>query len=212
MLQYLENEPIKYKAMIYLTLYSGCRLGELAGLDWSDIDFENSSIAIGKASQYLPGIGVFDKITKTESSERVISMPKLVMDILASYKAWWNAERLECGDQWYKNDEDKESERLFIQWNGKPINPNTITKWFCSFRRRRNLPSLTFHGLRHTNASLLIGNDVDVQTTARRLGHSKASTTMNIYSHFLKRPDKEAAEKLQNLFKKKEEQNTKAGG
>lgn len=212
MLQLLENEPLKYKTMIYVTLYSGCRLGELAGLDWSDIDFENYLIRIGKASQYLPGIGTFDKATKNESSERVISMPKLVMDILSSYKAWWNAEKLECGDQWYKDDEGKESERLFIQWNGKPINPNTITKWFCSFRKRNNLPILTFHGLRHTNASLLIGNGVDVQTTARRLGHSKATTTTNIYSHFLKRPDKEAADKLQNLFFKKEEQNEKAGG
>ncbi|MFZ3132251.1 MAG: hypothetical protein WA125_14445 [Desulfosporosinus sp.] len=57
--------------------------------------------------------------------------------------------------------------------------------------------------MRHTNASLLIGQGVDVQTVATRLGHTKATTTTSIYSHFLRRPDQKAADKLQNLFNKK---------
>lgn len=197
MLSLLDNEPLKYKTMIYLAVYSGSRLGEIAGLEWSDIDFENNLLQVSRASQYLPGQGTFTKDPKNESSQRIIAMPQLVMDLLKQYKAWQNEERLECGDQW------EDHNRLFTQWNGKPIFPYTPTSWFKDFRRKHNLPEIKFHGLRHTNASLLISKGVDVQTVAKRLGHTKATTTTGIYSHFLKRPDKEAAEKLQNLFSKK---------
>ncbi|PKM86025.1 MAG: hypothetical protein CVU87_13350 [Firmicutes bacterium HGW-Firmicutes-12] len=101
------------------------------------------------------------------------------------------------------------SSNIFTQWDGLPIHPTTITKWFKSFRERHNLPPLKFHGLRHTNATLLIGQGVDVQTVAKRLGHTKATTTTSVYSHFLKRPDVEAADKLQNPLNKKTEVNNK---
>lgn len=197
MLSLLDDEPLKYKAMVYLAVYSGSRLGEVSGLEWSDVDFEKNHLQICRASQYLPGKGIFTKDPKNESSKRVIAMPVLVMDILKQYKAWQNGERLKCGDRWEDHD------RLFTKWNGQPIFPTTPSTWYREFRRRHKLPDVKFHGLRHTNASLLIGQGVDVQTVATRLGHTKATTTTSIYSHFLKRPDQEAADKLQNLFNKK---------
>lgn len=192
----LDDEPLKYKVMIYLAIYSGSRLGEIAGIEWSDVDQENNLLRICRASQYLPGQGVFTKTPKNESSKRVIAMPQLIMDLLKQYKAWQNAERLECGDQWEDND------RLFTKWNGQPIFPTTPSSWFRKFRIKHDLPEVKFHGLRHTNASLLISHGVDIQTVAKRLGHAKATTTTSIYSHFLRRPDREAADKLQNLFGK----------
>ncbi|HAG12059.1 MAG TPA: site-specific integrase [Desulfotomaculum sp.] len=197
MLSLLDNEPLKYKTMVYLAVYSGSRLGEIAGLEWADVDFKNNLLQVCRASQYLTGQGIFTKEPKNESSKRIMAMPPLVMDLLKKYKAWQNEERLKCGDAW-----DKNSDRLFTKWNGQPIFPTTPTSWFRKFRRRHNLPEVKFHGLRHTNASLLIGQGVDIQTVAKRLGHTKATTTTNIYSHFLRRPDREAADKLQNLFSK----------
>ncbi|HZK56158.1 MAG TPA: tyrosine-type recombinase/integrase [Desulfosporosinus sp.] len=197
MLALLEDEPLKYKTMVYLAVYSGARLGEVSGLEWSDVDFERNYLQVCRASQYLPGKGIFTKDPKNESSKRVIAMPVLVMDILKQYKAWQNEERLKCGDSW------EDHNRLFTKWNGQPIFPTTPSTWYREFRRKHKLPDVKFHGLRHTNASLLIGQGVDVQTVATRLGHTKATTTTSIYSHFLKRPDQEAADKLQNLFKKK---------
>jgi len=196
MLSLLDEEPLKYKTMVYVAFYSGSRLGEVSGLEWSDVDFENNYLRVCRASQYLPGEGIFTKDPKNESSKRVIAMPGLVMNLLKQYKVWQNGERLQCGDLWEDND------RLFTKWDGKPIFPTTPSTWFLSFRRKHNLPDVKFHGLRHTNASLLIAQDVDVQTVATRLGHTKATTTMSIYSHFLKKPDLQAADKLQNLFKK----------
>ena len=197
MLSLLDDEPLKYKAMVYIAIYSGSRLGEVSGLEWSDIDFEKNRLQVCRASQYLPGQGIFTKDPKNESSKRIIAMPLLVMDILKQYKVWQNEERLKCGDLW------EDHNRLFTKWNGKPIFPTTPSTWYREFRRKHDLPNVKFHGLRHTNASLLIGQGVDVQTVATRLGHTKATTTTSIYSHFLRRPDQEAADKLQNLFKKK---------
>jgi len=199
MLELLENEPLKYKTMIYVTLFTGCRLGELCGIEWPDIDFESKLIRSRQASQYISGIGTFTKTSKNESSIRVISMPEILVNVLAKYKVWWNEQKLSHGDLW-----DKESNRLFVQWNGKPIHPSTPTKWFKKFREKYGLPEMNFHGLRHTNTSLLISMGTDVQTVAKRLGHTKPTTTTSVYSHFLRRPDKEAAEKLDSLFNQKE--------
>lgn len=202
MLSLLDSEPLKYKVMVYIAVYSGNRLGEVSGLEWSDVDFENNLLRVCRASQYLPGEGTFTKSPKNESSQRLIAMPELLTDLLKQYKVCQNEERLKCGDLW------EDHGRLFTQWNGKPIFPTTPSTWFKGFRRKHNLPDVKFHGLRHTNASLLIGQGVDVQTVATRLGHTKASTTTSIYSHFLKRPDREAADKLQNLFNKKKIDNS----
>ncbi len=204
----LDKEHIKYKAMIYLTMFTGCRLGELSGLEWNDINFENNLIRIRQASQYIPGKGTFQKPPKNEGSKRIISMPPMVMEVLKEYKKWQNEKRLKLDTLWEENKEHENAESryfVFTQWNGKPIYPTTPSNWFRKFREKNNLPELKFHGLRHTNASILISQGVDVQTIAKRLGHTKPTTTTNIYSHFLKKPDEEAAQKLENLFNKNKE-------
>lgn len=66
----LGKEPLQYKTIVMLLLYSGMRRGELCGLEWSDINFKNSLISITKSSAYLPQKGIFDDTTKNKSSER----------------------------------------------------------------------------------------------------------------------------------------------
>ena len=213
----LEDVPIKYKAMIYLSFYSGMRLGELTGLDWTDIDLDNKSLRIKQSSQYLPGEGIFTKDTKNFSSHRVISLASAVITVLREYKLWQNAEKAASGDLW-----DKECTRLFTTRTGSPIFPSTPSKWFTKFIRNNNtkimnddsikeedkekylINEVNFHGLRHTNASLLIAEGTDVVTVSKRLGHSKTSTTTDIYAHSEKKTDIEASNKLENLFNKKE--------
>ncbi|HCJ57612.1 MAG TPA: site-specific integrase [Clostridiaceae bacterium] len=197
MLVLLENEPLKYRAMVSLTLYMGLRKGELMGLEWPDIDFENKKLRIRQASQYVSSSGTITKKPKNKTSIRTITLPDVAVDMLRKYKAQQNEERLEMGDLW------ENSDRLFVQFNGVPMHPDSISKWFNKFIRRNNLPKLNFHGLRHSNASLLIAENVDVRTIAGRLGHAKPSTTTDIYGHLLKRPDQEAAEKLNKRFNKK---------
>ena len=90
---------------------------------------------------------------------------------------------------------------MFTQWNGKPISPDTVTDWFGKFIKRSNLPHVTLHSLRHTNATLMIAEGTDVCTVSKRLGHANTATTLNIYTHALKTKDREAADKLDNVLK-----------
>ncbi len=93
--------------------------------------------------------------------------------------------------------------RLFVTWDGKPMFPETVSKWFREFLRRKKLPHLNFHGLRHTSASFLISRGMDIQTVAGRLGHSTSATTQNIYSHFLESKNRQAADLMEDAFTKK---------
>lgn len=67
----------------------------------------------------------------------------------------------------------------------------------------KKLPEITLHGLRHTSATLLISQNVNVKTVSNRLGHSETSTTMDIYAHALQKQDQAAADTLESLFQKK---------
>ncbi len=87
-----------------------------------------------------------------------------------------------------------------MQDNGKPIHPSTISKWFVNFVQSIGFPVINFHCLRHTNASLLIGQQVDVATVSARLGHAQITTTYNFYVHPLKSHDKVAGNVLENLL------------
>ncbi len=194
MLDLLEDEPIQYRTMIHLLLYTGMRRGELCGLEWKDIDSQKFLIHILRESLYLPEKGIYEETTKTLSSERVIKIPTDLLDSLNKYKAWQASERLSLGDKWH------DSDRLFTAWNGKPVHPDTVTGWFHKFIVRNNLPDISIHSLRHTNATLLIASGVNIRTVSNRLGHAQTSTTGNIYAHAIRSADEAAAETLQNIL------------
>lgn len=193
-LEKLTGNNIKYRVAILLDIFTGARLGELVGLEWNDVDLKNGIININKSSQYLSQKGVFTKSPKTESSIRDVAIPDFIVSLLEEYKLWYEEQKLICGDFWY------ESDRLFVQDNGKPIHPSTISKWFEKFVKQIGLPVINFHGLRHTNATLLIAQQVDVATVSARLGHAQITTTYNFYVHPLKSHDKMAGNVLENLL------------
>jgi len=118
--------------------------------------------------------------------------------LLREYRAWQNEEKAKWGNKWI------DSAKLFTKENGKPIHPHTPSQWFNRFVTKHNLPPMTFHQLRHTNASLLISQGVDVATVSSRLGHADKSITLKLYTHAIKELDKEAADKLGNLLNKKD--------
>jgi integrase len=190
----LDNEELKYKVAIMLELHTGVRVGELAGLEWQDIDFNKNVINIRRSSQSLPGEGTFTKTTKTEKS-RAVSMGEDMADLLKEYRA----------DQREKGFLCTKGNRLFVRYDGTPVYTYTLSQWFPKFLKKNNMEHINFHALRHTNASLLIGQGVDIQTVAGRLGHSDSATTQRIYAHFLKSRDKDAAEKINNFLGKKGE-------
>lgn len=201
LLNAIDTEEPKYKAMVMLDVFSGLRLGELMGLNWTDINFENNSIEITKASQYLTGKGTFEKKPKNEASVRKISIPTPVMSLLKEYRKWWLEQKIKCGDLWQNSD------RLFVTWDGRPMFTYTLTNWFPEFLQRHNLPKITPHGLRHTMASLLGSQGMEVSAISKRLGHARISTTLDIYTHVFKKADTAASDLLEKTLLPNMEQN-----
>ena len=188
----LNDEPIQYRTMILMLIYTGMRRGELNGLEWKDIDFEKQTIRISRTSQYVGEL--ITKEPKTRSGLRTITASNTTCRLLKEYKAWQKEQKLKLGDGWIETD------RLFTKWNGEPIYPETISQWFREFMKRSGLPYVTLHSLRHTNATLMIAENVDIPTVSKRLGHANTSTTLNVYSHALAVRDKVAAEKLESIL------------
>lgn len=193
-LEKLTVEDTKYKVAIILTIFTGVRLGELMGLEWQDVDFRNGIISINRSSQYLSDMGVFTKVPKTESSIREIAIPEFIISLLEEYKLWYEDQKSLYGELWTNSD------RLFVQADGKPMHPSSISKWFVKYVSTIGLPVINFHGLRHTNASLLVAQNVDIAVVSARLGHAQISTTLDFYVHPLLSHNRKAGYALENLL------------
>ena len=193
-LELLSSEDTKYKVAIILTVFTGVRLGELMGLEWTDVDFKNGIISINRSSQYLSDMGVFTKVPKTESSIREIAIPEFIISLLEEYKLWYEEQKSIYGELWMNSD------RLFVQVDGKPMHPSTISKWFVKYVGQIGLPVINFHGLRHTNASLLVAQNIDIAVISARLGHAQISTTLDFYVHPLLSHNRKAGYALENLL------------
>ena len=193
-LELLSSEDTKYKVAIILTVFTGVRLGELMGLEWQDVDFKNGIISINRSSQYLADMGVFTKVPKTESSIREIAIPEFIISLLEEYKLWYEEQKSIYDELWMNSD------RLFVQADGKPMHPSTISKWFVKYVGQIGLPVINFHGLRHTNASLLVAQNIDIAVISARLGHAQISTTLDFYVHPLLSHNRKAGYALENLL------------
>lgn len=218
-LELLENEPIKWKTIMYLLIYSGIRRGELLGLEWKDIDFHNKVIHIRRTSQAVDHMGIITKSPKNDTSYRTIKLSDTVLNLLREYQQYWQERRTELDDYWQDNiqiiladgsTQTVPNDRLFTKVDSTPMNPYSVTDWVRKFVKRNNLPHFTPHSLRHTHATLLIAEGVSIPTVSRRLGHSSINTTSKIYIHAIQSADEIASDVLENklsLHEKKPKEN-----
>lgn len=196
LLEALEGEEIKWRALITLALHMQLRRGEIIGLDWDKVDFTHGLITICQTAVRVEN-GLLIKETKTSAGRRTLSMSPAVAKILKAWRAEQNTERLKLGELW------QDGGAVFTQWNGARMHIETPTGWFSTFLKRHDLPHIRFHDLRHTGASLLISAGMDIETVKKRLGHSKASTTMDIYGHAYQKNDERASLIIEQILTKK---------
>lgn len=199
--------PMQFRVLYTLAIYGGFRRGELAALTWRDIDFKKRTISINKAAALRKG-GYIIKDTKTVAGIRTVTLPVSCFDLLRKWKIEEMNLRFSLGTAWEGAD-DFEDTNIFIQATGKMIDLNTIGHKFRDIIERYNaavpdeaekLPIIKLHDLRHTSATLLIGSGCDIETVSKRLGHSKASVTLDIYAHPLPENDIAAATLLDKMM------------
>ncbi len=177
-IEMLDKADMKYKVFFTLAIYTGCRRGELMGLEWKDIDLDTGLISISRTSNYTPSKGIYTDTTKTKNSLRSIYVPQNIIELLKQYQKEQTDYKQQLGDLW------KEHDRLFTKWDGDPMSLNAPYTWLRKQCRKINFPFYGIHTFRHLNASLQINAGVDPTTVAASLGHSTPQTTLSIYSHF----------------------------
>lgn len=172
----LNNECIKYKALITLALDSGARRGEISALRWSDLDFEAKTLKIDNSLKVVKGV-VDEKKPKTNSSNRTIPLSEATIEVMKQYKEWQDNYILEMGKNW------KGTDRIFTADNGEHMNPSTCYKVFTKITKKYGLEHIRFHDIRHTTASMYISKGVPLKAVSERLGHSSINITSDIYTH-----------------------------
>ena len=192
-LEALEDEPLLWRALIHFLLASGCRRGEAAALRWEKVDFQKGVVRID-AGIVLHGGKLSYGPTKTNRM-RSVSIPQETLQLLRRHRTKQIETRLAIGDAW-----EGTEDYVFTRDNGLPLSPNIITNWVRNFCIRHNLPRFHPHTLRHSLASILIGNGQDVVSVSKRLGHAKTSITLDTYAHVLEKADKAASDLIGEIL------------
>ncbi|MBR4711487.1 MAG: tyrosine-type recombinase/integrase [Clostridia bacterium] len=181
------DQNVAFRAAVLLALLCGLRLGEVGALRLSDVDFDAGTIDISRALKYTPARGSFEADPKSDAGDRLITLPAAVLSLLTQIRDYQAAccrliPNLWRGEGW-----------IVCAWDGAQLHHDTPSKWFRAFADRNGFEGLRFHDLRHTHASILLANGIDVVAVAARMGHEDPSVTLRTYAHALARRDKDSA-------------------
>lgn len=188
-LQNLPDNEIHYKCAILIGMFGGLRRGEILGLDWCDVDFDNCDVYIHQARyEKIRGESFIDT-PKSEKSIRHVTLPQFIMDELKRLKAY-QAEQILAGNLQF-------TPAVFHGDLGQTMSGSTLRHKFNRICDSAGVTRYGLHALRHTQASMLADMGINVVEVSKRLGHSEVTTTLNIYSHLFKKADKKIADQLE---------------
>lgn len=191
----IQKAPIVFQTYFILAIYGGLRRGELCGLTWNDIDFENEIISIDKALYHISNKGSTLDTPKSASSNRSLKLPSEVFEFFRKLKIFYENEKCRLGSYW------NDTEFVFKDEDGNSLSPLKPNRWLHRFCENENLKYITPHSFRHLCASLMIDSGASVKTVQACLGHSDASTTLNIYAHSFAKAQAKASEAVASNFK-----------
>ncbi len=185
---YLISGDVSVTLPSLFALLLGLRRGEVIGLRWSDIDFENCYVDIRRTATPYRGGFIFSPC-KTDKSQRQILLPDILINKLMEWRCIQeNFVISDCEDF------------VFMQQNGKLLSATTLNKKFKKLLSACNLPDVRFHDLRHSFASYLVSNNVPITIVSQMLGHSKTSTTADIYLHADIKLQQRAVDVLNDIY------------
>ena len=195
----LPEEYINKKMMVKLMLLTGIRRAELHGLRWSDIDFDRRILKVQRNRLYSPDIGIYEKSPKTKTSAREIPLSDSLVADLKAYEDWFRLA---------DDDFDKKRDKYYLACSiyREPENPGSIGGWLRNFEKQNGFRQVTCHGLRHTYCSLLLSQNVPIQTVSKYMGHSDSSITLQVYSHFLPDTQERVINALNNITKPEDDE------
>ena len=171
----IQDEPLDDKVAYELALFMGLRRSEILGLREADIDIVNGIIDIHN-TRHRVGSEDIEADTKTKRSTRTLAMPDIVLIDIAKLM------------QMHREFKYEKSDFLIQDGFGNAINPQALASRLTRMEEKKKLPHVSLHGLRHTYASMLNENGVDMARISAELGHGNITTTANVYTHIFKTP------------------------
>lgn len=204
-----KNGPVElFRILIILAFTMGMRRAELLGLDWDHINLEKRQLTIYFTIPTFEDGKPVIKRPKNKSSERIIALPLSVVIALKDYKVVWDNLRSANDEVWV----DEKYNFLFCHPNGMPIYPKSLSDKWRAFVKKRGIRYIRFHDIRHTAVTILINRGIHAKIISERIGHSKISTTMDVYGHVIRSADVSAADVYDAVFTNDAPEGGKEGG
>lgn len=172
----LTSEYSTFNTIIQFLLFTGLRIGECLALRWWNVDFENNTITIENTLCFADDKW-FLAAPKTETSLRVLKLGTYTKELLLRHKREQDKLKAIVGDNWTHPD------IVFTSVIGNYYDRSYVNKELKKILANNDLPIISVHGLRHSNASLMINNGIDVKAVSEHLGHCNIAVTGDIYSH-----------------------------
>ncbi len=185
----------RFEALYVLALTTGMRQGELLALQWRDVDLEGGTIQVRASLQHTGSEFVFTE-PKTAHSRRRVALTRRAIEALRLHRLRQLEERNALGDVW-----SKDYDMVFPNSIGGPMEDTHLRqREFWPLIKRAGLPPMRFHDLRHTAATLLLGQGINPKIVSEMLGHSQVSITLDIYSHVTPHMQKLAADAMDEVL------------
>lgn len=188
-------EGAKWQALFTTLLLTGARPGELKALRWEDVDLIAGVLHIQRHVQRITGRGFVVGDTKTAGSRRSLGIGADLVALLRRHRAEQNVARLRLGPEWQDNG------LVFSSETGTYLEEQRVVLVFKRVCRAAGLPEIRVYDLRHTSATLLLANGVDLKTVSERLGHASPNLVLSTYGHTLPGAQAAASKTLEGLLK-----------
>jgi integrase len=184
----------RLEALYVLAVTCGMRLGELLALRWGDLDLENGYLMVQRTLRFSKGTWSYTE-PKTAHGRRKIILTSVACEALRRHRAHQATERLALGPIWTN------TELVFTDEVGQPLRGITVYRdRFVPLCKRADVPTIRFHDLRHTAATLLLLQGVNAKVVSEMLGHASVTITLSLYAHVLPDMQKDAAAALDRLL------------
>ena len=187
----------RFEELFLVTLFTGLRQGEVLGLTWDCVDFDNGTLLVNKQMQLHQeqGIKAYQLVPTKNSKSRTITAAPSVMSLLRRRRAIQAQQHLEAGPLW------QDSDLVFTDELGLHLTKSSVYRSFKKIVAAIGRPDARFHDLRHSYAVAAIRSGDDIKTVQGNLGHATAAFTLDVYGHVTDQMKQASAARMEAFIK-----------
>jgi integrase len=188
-----EGDPLG--PLVTVAATTGRRQGEILGLSWEDVDLEGGRLTVRRALARTWNGGYALAAPKTSRSRRTVNLARVATEALRRQRAWQDDAASAAGPAWSNPDG-----LVFTDAAGRPLRGTNVTHGFHRLLNAAGLPSIAFHGLRHSAATALLAAGVPLRVVADQLGHTTISITADLYAAVVPELRRDAADAMDRVL------------